>query len=108
MEIKKVGEVDIPIIIARVDAHTAKEVEVKLTELVAGGAKKIVCDFSENQYISSAGLRVFLQLLKSLQKTGGKLALCSLSPYVKEVFEMAGFNQLFQIYDTQEEAIKAV
>lgn len=106
MDIKSAGDVKIPVIIPRVDAHTAKEVEAKLNDLVSGGNKRIVCDFSQNDYISSAGLRVFLQMLKIMQKSGGKIVLCSLKPQVKEVFDMAGFSQLFRIFDTEEEAIK--
>jgi len=106
MDVKSVGDVKIPVIIPRVDAHTAKEVEANLNDLVNGGNKRIVCDFSQNDYISSAGLRVFLQMLKIMQKSGGKIALCSLKPQVKEVFDMAGFSQLFRIFDTEEEAIK--
>ncbi|WP_094606485.1 hypothetical protein SPSIL_046220 [Sporomusa silvacetica DSM 10669] len=106
MDIKSAGDVKIPVIIPRVDAHTAKEVEAKLNELLSEGNKMMVCDFSQNDYISSAGLRVFLQMLKIMQKSGGKIALCSLKPQVKEVFDMAGFSQLFRIFDTEEEAVK--
>lgn len=106
MDVKAEGDIKIPVIIPRVDAHTAKEVEAKLNDLVNGGNKKIVCDFSQNDYISSAGLRVFLQMLKVMQKSGGKIVLCALKPQVKEVFDMAGFSQLFRIFDTQEQAVK--
>ncbi|TWH45572.1 STAS domain-containing protein [Sporomusa sp. KB1] len=106
MDIRSAGDVKIPVIIPRVDAHTAKEVEAKLNDLVNGGSKRIVCDFSQNDYISSAGLRVFLQMLKIMQKSGGKIVLCSLKPQVKEVFDMAGFSQLFRIFDTEEDAVK--
>ena len=105
MEIKTVGEIKIPLIIARVDASNAKGVEAKLVELINSGTKKIICNFSQNEYISSAGLSVFLTILKSLQRSGGKIALCTFNPYVKEVFDMAGFSQLFNIFDTEEEAI---
>jgi anti-anti-sigma factor len=108
MEIKSAGEVKIAVIPARVDANSAKEVETALNEVVNGGARKLVCDFAGNDYISSAGLRVFLSVLKQLQKNGGKIVLCQLKPYVREVFDMAGFSQLFQIYATEQDAIANV
>ncbi|MBP2627128.1 MAG: putative anti-sigma factor antagonist [Firmicutes bacterium] len=106
MEIKTVGEIKIPVIIARVDASNAKGVEANLSELINSGTKKIICNFSQNEYISSAGLRVFLTILKALQRSGGKIVLCGLNPYVREVFDMAGFSQLFKIFENEEEAIK--
>lgn len=106
MEIKTVSDAKIIMIIQRVDASNAKNVETELTELVNGGAKKIICNFSQNEYISSAGLRVFLSTLKMMKKIGGQVVLCGLQSYVQEVFDMAGFSQLFQIYGTEEEAVQ--
>ena len=108
MEIKTVLDAKIIRIIPRVDASNAKVVEAELTELVNGGTKKIVCNFSENEYISSAGLRVFLSTLKMLKKSGGQIVLCAMQPYVQEVFDMGGFSQLFAIYSSEEEAIKEI
>lgn len=54
MEIKTILDVKITMIISRVDATNAKTVESQLAELVNGGTKKIVCNFSQNEYISSA------------------------------------------------------
>ena len=108
MEIKTVGAAKVALVPARVDANSAKDVEAELNEIVQGGAKKLVCNFSGNDYISSAGLRVFLSLLKQMQKNGGKVVLCQMKPYVREVFDMAGFSQLFQIYSTEDEAVTNV
>ncbi len=108
MEIKTVLDAKIVMIIPRVDASNAKLVEAELAELVNGGTKKIVCNFSENEYISSAGLRVFLSTLKMLKKNGGQIVLCAMQSYVQEVFDMAGFSQLFTIYSTEEEALKGI
>lgn len=108
MEVKTVLDAKIIMIIPRVDASNAKLVEAELTELVNGGTKKIVCNFSENEYISSAGLRVFLSTLKMLKKNDGQIVLCAMQSYVHEVFDMAGFSQLFTIYSTEEEALKGI
>lgn len=106
VEIKTVLDAKIIMIIPRVDASNAKIVEAELAKLVNGGTKKIVCNFSQNEYISSAGLRVFLSTLKMLKKSGGQIVLCTMQPYVQEVFDMAGFSQLFSIYGAEEDAVK--
>lgn len=108
MEIKTIVDTKIMMIIPRVDASNAKNVETELTELINNGNKKIICNFAQNEYISSAGLRVFLSALKMMKKIGGQIILCGLHPYVQEVFDMAGFSQLFTIFGTEEEALSGM
>ena len=106
MEVRTSGGVKVAIIVPRFDAYTSKEVEATLSNLIQGGANRLLCDFSGTEYIASAGLRVLLSAAKSLQRSKGQMAICSLKPYVYEVFETAGFTQIFKIYTSEEEAIK--
>jgi anti-anti-sigma factor len=61
------------------------------------GATRLLIDLGKVQYVSSAGLRVFLMTAKRLQKTGGSLVICSMSPAVREVFDIAGFSRMLRI-----------
>jgi len=108
MESKKTDGVLVVEMIQRFDAYSAKEVETFLQENIASGKKKILCDFSGTEYISSAGLRVLLAAAKALKKEEGTIALCSLGGPVREVFETAGFIPLFPIYGNEKEALAAV
>jgi anti-sigma B factor antagonist len=56
------------------------------------GAKNMIFDFKELEYISSAGLRVILKATKEMKRTNGMIVLCSMQDYVREVFEIAGFD----------------
>ena len=107
MEIKTEGDVTVAYIVPRFDAYIANEVDSALRELITKGSKKIVCDFSQTDYVASAGLRILLSAAKSLQKIGGQLFMSSLKPYVYEVFEISGFTQLFKIFNSQSEAVQA-
>jgi len=108
MEIKTYNDVKVAVITRRFDAYTAGEVETAFTKLIEEGNSKVICDFSQTEYVASAGLRVLLSTYKRLQKSGGKLALCCLKPYVREVFEIAGFTNIFQIYDSTDAAIDSL
>ena len=108
MDIKDIDNINVVKIVSRFDAYTAKEVEAALNELIDEGCRTILCDFSETEYISSAGLRVLLATGKRLKKTDGKIALCSLQANVREVFDTAGFSALFDIYSTEKEALEAL
>ena len=108
MELKTEGDITIAVIIPRFDAYTANDVETALKEIIGKGARKIVCDFSQTEYVASAGLRVLLSSAKSLQKCGGQIVMASMKPYVKEVFEVSGFTQIFKVFDSQEEALQTL
>lgn len=79
----------------RIDSNTAGLVEKAL--LAHAGEPRLVVDLGAVEYVSSAGLRVFLMLAKKSKAGGGKLALCGLAPGVKQVFDLAGFTPLFTI-----------
>jgi anti-anti-sigma factor len=108
MEVKTEGDVTIVVIVPRFDAYTANDVEMVLRDLIAKGVKKLICDFSQTEYIASAGLRVLLSAAKSLQKSGGQIILVSMKPYVHEVFEISGFTQIFKICNSQKEALQSL
>jgi len=80
--------------------------ENELSGAIEGGDRYIVVDLSSVEYISSAGLRALLAALKRQKSLGGTLVLCSLHPYVKEVFEMTGFSRIFTTCSSKEEAFR--
>ncbi len=89
----------------RLDSNTSKILEDKVMELLGQGKKQILMDFKEVDYINSTGLRVLLLALQQLKKIQGKLVLSSIKDYMKEVFEISGYTEIFPIYATQEEAL---
>lgn len=105
IEEKDAGRVKILRLTGRLDAYSANEVEKSITGLIDGGCVRIMVNFEGVEYISSSGLRVMLAALKQLRKLKGELSLACLRPYVKEVFDIAGFTQLFTIYDREAEAV---
>ena len=70
--------------------ESIKSIEVKLGDIV-------IVDCQGMDYICSSGLRVFLSLNKMIAQEGGKLIIRNLQPLVKNVFDMSGFSQIFNI-----------
>jgi len=102
---KKLGRVNVISLSGRLDAYSATEVEKKLDSLIEAGQPRLVIDLEKLEYISSSGLRVFLAALKKTRKLQGDIKLACMKPFIKEVFDIAGFSQLFNIFDTQEAAV---
>ena len=89
----------------RLDSSASDDLEKKLLGLIQTGATKLVLDFKELDYISSAGLRVFVKAAKELKRNNGRLSFCSLKDYIREIFKLTGFDSVFPIYATQEESL---
>ena len=91
----------------RLDATNSKMFEDKILAVIDEGERQLVIDLSQLNYVSSAGLRVFLLASKRLSPAGGKLVLCSLQEPVKEVFEIVGFFSNLSILGSRDEALKS-
>jgi anti-sigma B factor antagonist len=89
----------------RLDSNTSPEFENKIFEAIQSGSRSMIIDFKALDYISSAGLRVILKAAKELKRSGGRILLCSMESYIKEVFEVAGFDSFIPIVSTLDEAV---
>lgn len=105
---EKQDSINIVSLKGRLDAGTSGQLEETLNALVEAGEPKVLVDCRELDYISSAGLRVLLAAAKQFKKLNGSIALSSLNPNVKQVFEISGFTSIFPIYGTREEAVDAL
>jgi anti-sigma B factor antagonist len=92
----------------RLDAISSKMLEEKVLGMIAGGETRFVIDLSRLDYVSSAGLRVFLLASKRLVPAGGKVVLCSVQEPVKQVFDIVGFYSIFSIHNSKDEALNAL
>jgi anti-sigma B factor antagonist len=89
----------------RMDTISSKEIEAKLDDAIEHNEAKIIVDLAAVDYISSVGLRVLLAALKKQKERRGSIKLVSLQPFVKDIFKMTGFDRIFSISSSQEEAI---
>ena len=71
------------------------------------GRKKIVLDFSNVEYLSSAALGKLITMNKKVSEAGGNLRLCSIRKDIFEVFAITRLNKVFDIRDTQQDALNS-
>ena len=79
-----------------------------LFEQTEGHTRAIVVNCSQLEYISSAGLRVFLVGAKLANKNAMGFTVCNLSPLVKDVFDISGFGNIMPICSDLESALITV
>lgn len=92
----------------RIDENNAQTLEENLIRLIENGAKELIVDCSQIEYINNAGLRTLLNIAKKALDAEGRIALHSLSQSAKEIFDKTGFSMVSRIYETREEAIANV
>src|SRR6266446_4051311 len=71
------------------------------------GRRKIVLNFENVEYLSSAALGKFITLNKKVNAAGGKLMLYSIDPTIYEVFEITKLNKVFNIQKDEQTALQA-
>ncbi|MDP2797085.1 MAG: anti-sigma factor antagonist [Methanoregula sp.] len=104
---KKQDAIDVVCMSGRLDTNTAIEADAALRQMIASGGLQIVLNFKNLNYISSSGLRILIIAMREVKKKQGDLKLACLQPPVKEILHIAGFDRLFSLYETEEEAVKS-
>jgi anti-sigma B factor antagonist len=88
------------------DAHTAPNFEQAIQELIEENRFKIIVSMSDLNYISSAGLGVFMGFIEEIREKNGDIKLSNMTDKVYKVFDLLGFPALYQIFKEEAEAEK--
>jgi len=99
------NDITVLAICGELDAHTAPELESAIKKCRDEGKTKLIIDGSELEYISSAGLGVFMAFIEEIRTLGGDIKICALKSKVFNVFDLLGFPMIYHIVDTEEEAV---
>lgn len=95
-------------LVGRLDSTSSPELECALMEQLDAGVTRLLFDFSDLDYISSAGLRVVLLAGKRIRAATGKMVLVGMRDVVQEVFEMSGFLTLFAVAASVDDGMQIV
>jgi len=91
-----------------VDASSSIQLDESLGSVINSGATKILVNCVDLNYISSAGLGVFMSYIEDINSKNIKMALYGLNEKVNNVFDILGLDQLLNIVNTKEEAIALI
>lgn len=99
------NSVSIVVVSGRVDSNTAPDLERDLRTTAETAPARVVIDLAAVDYISSAGLRALVSVLRSARVAGGDVRLAALSTRVADVLKLAGLESIFAVYATREQAV---
>ena len=90
-----------------VDVSTSPELRNRLAGISEAGQKVVVVDLTDVSFVDSTALGVLVSGLKRFRSDGGDLRLVVTQPHIAKVFEITGLTEVFAIYRTSEEAVRA-
>jgi anti-anti-sigma factor len=102
-QVEERGEITVVRVEGRLDAHSSPQLEKQLQAIIDSGHFKFILNFEKVEYLSSSGMRLLLSCSKKLKSLEGKLIACCMNEEIMDVIKMAGFNQVIEIYPTEEE-----
>lgn len=88
------------------DSNTSNDFEHTLKKLLYNDMVNIVVNMEGIDYISSAGWGVFVSEIKSIREQHGDLKLVRMIPDVFDIFKLLEFDEILNVYDSVEDAVK--
>lgn len=80
----------------RIDTITSKDLDKEINDEI-GNFESLILDFTDLEYISSAGLRVLIATQKKLKSENIPFVIKNVDDSVKEIFRMSGFDKILKI-----------
>lgn len=87
------------------DAANAEAIKVEALSRV-GSASEFVVDLGGVEFVDSAGVGVFVALFKAARRNGGRARFCRLAPAVRSVLEIIRLDQILEIYEDWDDAVR--
>jgi anti-sigma B factor antagonist len=110
LEVEQIGDVTVVNFVDRkiLDEQNIQVIGDQLFSLVDhDGLRKLLLNFGNVEYLSSAALGKLITLNKKLQGVGGRLVLCNIDQQIYEVFEITRLDKFFNIQKEEQAALQA-
>lgn len=102
---RNVDDIKVIKVIGELDALVAPKLKERVTKLVDGDTVKFIIDFEEVTHINSLAMGILRGKLKTVKDMNGDIKLLKLNEHIKSIFEMIGLDEIFEIYEDENEAI---
>jgi anti-anti-sigma factor len=100
------GNIQVLSVSGRLDPQGGKDFKDAMTALSdSHPSSDVIVDVEHLEYMASAGFRELFMVGRKLDRAGARLVVSSLRGEVKRVFELAGFDTAYRIFDTREAAV---
>ena len=108
VNVNEIKDVIIVKLQGNLDTNTAPDAESEINKKLEEGALKMIINLEKTNYVSSAGLRIFLATAKKITASGGVLKLCGANDVVQEILDISGFSTILDVKKNEEEALASI
>lgn len=88
------------------DAHTAPDLEKTFNRLIEEKNYKVIVNFEELKYISSAGLGVFMAYIETMRENSGDIKFAKMKDDIYNIFDLLGFPVLYEFFKEEKDALE--
>ena len=92
----------------RLDAENVDDFKRKTGKVINLEGPVVILDFSDTKFIDSIGLGSLVSILKQTAQNQKSVVLSSLSPHVRQIFELTKLYRLFDIFESVDDAKKSI
>ena len=101
-------EPEIMEVMGYLDSHTASQVEEDVMLCIQSGAREMILDCTRLSYITGAGMRAILTIMRAMKAVEGRFAVCGMQPQVRAMLEACGYDRIVPVCNSLEEAVAVV
>lgn len=108
---RNLADVVVAVPVGQIDHANAQALQKSLTPILDGlpaSMKALLLDFAGVEYISSMGLRVLMVAAKQMRGRGMRIGVTALRPVVKEIFDIARFNHVTEVFPSMRAALEQI
>jgi anti-sigma B factor antagonist len=104
---ENIDKINILSIQGRVEMIHIPQLREIIARKLSADKSSLLVDLSDLDYINSTGLGIFIRAAKQMNEEKRRLGFCSLRENIMEIFKIAGFIKILDVYINREEAICA-
>ncbi|WP_456060304.1 STAS domain-containing protein, partial [Brachyspira pilosicoli] len=80
-------------------------IESELDALIESGSINLILEISKVEYLSSSGIRVFINMMRKIKDKNGRLVLASVPDVIKKILKTVDLEDLFEVFDSVDDAL---
>ncbi|WP_157151557.1 STAS domain-containing protein [Brachyspira sp. SAP_772] len=105
LNIEDKGKAKVVKLEGKLDVNLSVSIESELDALIESGSINLILEISKVEYLSSSGIRVFINMMRKVKDKNGKLVLASVPDAIKKILKTVDLEDLFEVFDSVDDAL---
>ncbi|TXJ41426.1 STAS domain-containing protein [Brachyspira pilosicoli] len=105
LNIEDKGKAKVVKLEGKLDVNLSVSIESELDALIESGNINLILEISKVEYLSSSGIRVFINMMRKVKDKNGRLVLASVPDVIKKILKTVDLEDLFEVFDSVDDAL---